>query len=280
MGVVRVGGARLYYQAAGSGAPLVLLHGLGSSGADWECQVPELSKHFEVIVPDLRGHGASDRLGDYRIQRFADDTWTLLDRIGAVRPILVGHSMGGAVAMQMALDRPGTVPKLVLSNTLPSFIADTLAKRWLLWSRLLLMGWLGPRRLSEVMTRRLYPRPDQAALRRRVARRNAANDKNVYLETIRQLTRWSVRDRLAQLALPVLVVAAEFDYFAGRETEAFVAALPHARLRRFPGTRHGLPLELPDEFNRAVLDFLRAETRSVQAPAPPAATLRPAAPGS
>jgi pimeloyl-ACP methyl ester carboxylesterase len=276
MGVLRVEGARLYYQTAGSGEPLVLLHGLGSSGADWEYQVPELAHYFQVIVPDFRGHGASDRAGDYGVERFAADTWRLLDHLGMRSFDLLGYSMGGAVAMQMVLDRPGRVRRLILSNTLPSFRTDTLGKRWLLWSRLLLMGWLGPRRLSQVMTRRLYPRPDQAALREKVARRNAENDKNVYLATLRALAGWSVRERLAGLTLPVLLLSAEHDYFLRHETDAFAAALPDARLRHFAGTRHGLPLEAPAAFNRAVLEFLLP----APAPAHPAASARPVAPGS
>ncbi len=257
MGVLRVEGARLYYQLAGAGAPLVLLHGLGAFGADWEYQVPEFSKHFQVVVPDFRGHGASARSGDYGVERFATDTWELLDRLKLGAPLLVGHSMGGAVAMQMALQRPGAVPKLVLANTLPSFRTDTAAKRLMLWTRLLLMSVLGPRRLGQIMTQRLYPRADQAALRAKVARRNARSDGNVYLATIRALTMWSARERLAGLTMPVLVVASEHDYFGGDESERFVAALPDARLRRFPGARHGLPLEMPEAFNRAVLEFLQ-----------------------
>jgi pimeloyl-ACP methyl ester carboxylesterase len=98
MGVLRVEGTRLYFQQAGAGEPLVLLHGLGASGADWEYLVPELSRHFQLVVPDLRGHGASDRAGDYGVERFAADTWRLLDHLRVRAPTLVGHSMGGAVA--------------------------------------------------------------------------------------------------------------------------------------------------------------------------------------
>lgn len=274
MGVLRVEGARLWFQQAGAGAPLVLLHGLGASSADWEYQVPELARHFQLIVPDLRGHGASDRAGEYNVPRFAADTWQLLDHLKLRAPVLVGHSMGGAVAMQMALDRPGAVPQLVLANTLPSFLTDTAGKRAMLWLRLLLMGLLGPRRMSEIMTRRLYPHPSQAKLRAKVARRNARNDRNAYLGSIRALTRWSVRDRLGELSMPVLVLASEHDYFEGDEVERFVAALPDGRLRRFAGARHGLPLERPGAFNRAVLEFLSAP------PAPRAASAPARAAGS
>jgi 3-oxoadipate enol-lactonase len=276
MGVVRVEGARLWFQTAGKGRPLVLLHGLGASSADWEYQVPELARYFQLVVPDFRGHGASDRAGDYRVERFAADTWQLLDHLGIRTPVLVGHSMGGAVAMQMALDRPGRVAQLVLANTLPSFLIDTPGKRALLWLRLLLMGLLGPRLMAQVMTRRLYPHPSQAKLRAKVAQRNARNDRHVYLATIRALTRWSVRARVGELAMPVLLLASEHDYFEGAEVARFMAALPNAQLREFRGGRHGLPLERPGLFNRALLEFLQPAAL----PPPRAASVPAPAPGS
>jgi 3-oxoadipate enol-lactonase len=258
MGVLRVGGARLYFHTAGRGEPLLLLHGLGSSGRDWEEQIAEFSSRYEVIAPDFRGFGGSERAGDYRVERFAADIWALVEHLQLGRPSVLGYSMGGAVAMQMALDQPGRIPRMVLSNTLPSFRTDTPAKRLLLWTRLFLMSVLGPQRLSKVITRKLFPHPDQARLREKVAQRSSRNDRWVYLRTVRALVRWSVRHRLHELAMPVLVLAAEHDYFSGSEVRAFVDALPDARLKIFPGTRHGLPLEQPGAYNRAVLEFLEA----------------------
>lgn len=273
MGVVRVDGTRLYFRSTGSGPPLVMLHGLGGTHQDWEYQIPVFARHFEVIAPDFRGHGGSDRSGHYGVAQFAADTWQLLDELHVQRFNLLGYSMGGAVALQMALDRPERVERLVLSNTLSSFRTDTLAKRILLWTRLFMMGFLGPRRLAEMMTRRVFPRPDQADLRERVAKRNAENDKIVYLHSIRALTEWSVAERVGELKMPVLVLAAELDFVPRADTEAFVRALHDARLELFPGSRHGLPQEMPDDFNRAVLDFLRPAI----APAPRAASPRPVA---
>jgi 3-oxoadipate enol-lactonase len=272
MGVLRRHGARLYFHATGKGEALVLLHGIGGSGRDWEHQIPAFARHFRVIAPDLRGYGASDRAGEFSVETFAADVWALLDHLRVRQAHVLGYSMGGAVAMQMALERPKSVGRLVLSNTLPSFETDTPAKRALLWTRLLLMGLVGPEGLARVVARRLYPGPDQAALREEVARRNATNSRWVYIATVRNLVRWSVRPRLARLKMPVLVLAAEQDYFPRADAERFAAALPHAELRVFPGTRHGLPRESPGPFNEAVLGFLLPgrppEPRAASAPLP------------
>lgn len=256
MGVCRLNGARLYFHMAGKGEPLLLLHGLGSSSADWELQVPEFSRHFRVIAPDFRGFGGSSREGPYGVEVFAADMWRLLDHLKVRRFHLLGYSMGGAVAQQMALDRPERIRGLVLSNTLPSFRPDTVGRRLMLVWRLLMMSLLGPRRLSEAVAQKLFPNPDQAELRRRIAERRAGNDKSAYLGSLRALVRWSAEERLAQLDRPLLILAAEHDYFSRAEAEAFAAALPKAQLEILAGARHGMPLGAPERFNRAVLDHL------------------------
>jgi len=256
MGVYRSNSARLFYRSRGHGAPLVMLHGLGSSTEDWEYQLPAFVRRRRVVMPDFRGFGASDKRGPYTVETFTSDVWTLLEHLDIGRFDLLGYSMGGAVAMQMAIERPQAIGRLILSNTLPSFRTDTMAKRALMWSRLLVMSAFGPRMLASIFTKRLYPKPDQAELRERLARRNALNDRWVYIATVRNLTRWSVQDRIDRLTMPVLVLAAEDDYFKVDDVEVFARALPNARLRIFPGTHHGLPMEQPEAYNAAVLEFL------------------------
>jgi 3-oxoadipate enol-lactonase len=273
MGVYRHQSVRLFYRSRGRGTPLVMLHGLGSSSADWEYQVPAFARHRHLVMPDFRGFGASDKQGPYTVEQFTRDTWELLAHLKIDRFDLLGYSMGGAVAMQMVLERPEVIGRLVLSNTLPSFRTDTLAKRALMWSRLLVMSVLGPRMLASIFTKRLYPRPEQAELRAKLAKRNALNDRWVYVTTVRNLTRWSVRDRIDQLRLPVLVLAAEDDYFGVDDVEAFARSLPDARLKIFPQTHHGLPMEQPKAYNDAVLEFLDVRAgHATPRPVPPAAS--------
>lgn len=257
---------RLHVAESGDGPPLVLLHGLGASNEDWEYQLAAFSARYRCIAPDLRGFGLSPKAGNYSVPRFAADVWALLDAQGIGRFGLIGHSMGGAVALQMAVEQPQRVDRLVLADTLPSFCANSMGKRMLFATRYATMGLLGPKRLAGAIAQKLFPNPDQFALRERVRLRGLANDRGVYLETIRSLVTWSVLDRLDRVSMPALVLAAEQDYFPRSDAEAFAAALPDARLIVFPGTHHALPLEAPQEFNAAVLEFLDTPAEIPQVP--------------
>jgi 3-oxoadipate enol-lactonase len=167
--------------------------------------------------------------------------------------------MGGAVALQMAVDRPERVERLVAADTLPSFQANSFGKRILFAYRYLMMGVFGPQRLSRAVAAKLFPEPHQQALRDRAVAGGLSNDRGVYLETLRQLLGWNVLEQLQRLTMPVLVLAAEHDYFPTQDAETFAKALGDARLKIFAGMHHALPLEAPQAFNRAVLRFLAGQ---------------------
>ncbi|WP_051748037.1 alpha/beta fold hydrolase [Nevskia soli] len=249
-------GVRLHYEEAGAGPPLVLLHGIGASCRDWEYNIPAFAEHYRVIAPDLRGFGRSERSGNYGVATFAGDIWHLLEQLQVERFHLIGHSMGGAVALQMAVDRPQRIERLIAADTLPSFRTNTFGKRILFAYRYLMMGVLGPQRLSSAVAGKLFPGPHQQALRDRATAGGMANDRGVYLETLKQLLGWSVLEKLDRLIMPVLVLAAEHDYFPVTDAEVFAKALHDAHLKIFAGMHHAVPLEAPQAFNTAVLRFL------------------------
>lgn len=251
-----IGGARLRYLDKGGGPPLLLIHGLGATHADWQKQIDFFARVFRVIAPDLRGHGDSEGEGPFNVDRLATDLSQLLDvlKIGAF--FVIGHSMGGAVAMQLALFKPERVKKLVLADTLPSFVPNSLKKRLLLWQRLLIMKLMGPEAMAKRMAKQVFPKPEQESLRELVILRNNRTPKPVYLALLKALSRWTVADRLTWLNMPIFVVAGEFDYFLPDEAQAFADSLPDGRCRIFEGARHHLPLEKPEDFNRITMDFL------------------------
>ena len=118
-GKVNVDGVNLYYELYGQGDPLVLIAGTGISLAPWRiAQVPEFSKHYQVLIYDHRGLGRSDKPDvHYSTRLFAKDCAGLMDALGIKKAHVMGHSMGGRVAQWLALDYPEKIRSLVLSGS-------------------------------------------------------------------------------------------------------------------------------------------------------------------
>jgi 3-oxoadipate enol-lactonase len=256
MATLHVAGSDLYYEEHGEGEALVLLHGFGSSTRDWELQTPAFCDHFRVITLDFRGFGQSGRdEGPFSVERFAADTLAILDHLGVERFKLVGYSMGGAAAFQIATDVPERVEQLVLVNTQPSFRADTLRKKFEVVLRKAVVRFMGMERMARVIAGRLFPREDQQELRDRVMTRYSTNSPHVYLGVLSSLPGWSVVERLGRISAPTLVIAAEHDYTPVAEKEAYVPLIPDARLEVFENSRHGTPFDQTERFNQSVLAF-------------------------
>jgi pimeloyl-ACP methyl ester carboxylesterase len=110
-----VNGHSFSYRSTGRGPALVLLHGITCSSDTWEQVIPQLARHFTVIAPDLLGHGRSDKpAADYSVESYARSVRDLLLALGHTRATIVGHSLGGGVAMQLSCEFPEMVERLVL----------------------------------------------------------------------------------------------------------------------------------------------------------------------
>jgi pimeloyl-ACP methyl ester carboxylesterase len=111
-------GHRVAYRTAGEGPPLLLVHGITSSSRTWESVIPLLAEHFTVIAPDLLGHGESAKpRGDYSLGAYASGVRDLTAALGYDRVTIVGHSLGGGIAMQFAYQFPERVERLVLVSS-------------------------------------------------------------------------------------------------------------------------------------------------------------------
>ena len=247
----------LYYETTGNGQPLLLIHGLGSSTRDWERQTPLFAEHYQVITFDVRGHGQSAKPpGPYSIAQFAADTAELMQALNIGPAHVVGISMGGMIAFQLAVDAPRFVKSLVIVNSGPELVARTLREKLSFWQRLAIVQLVGMRKMGEVLSQRLLPKPEQAALRQEFVKRWAENDQRAYVNALRALMGWSVADKLGTLDCPTLVVSADQDYTPMSVKEAYVAKMRHAELVVISDSRHATPVEQPDKFNAAVLTFL------------------------
>lgn len=254
---IRVRDIWLHYEEAGAGEPLLFIHGLGSSSRDWEMQVPFFAGEYRVVVFDLRGHGESDKpRGPYTMRQLAQDTAGLVEALGIAPAHVVGISLGGMIALQLAVDRPDLVKSLVIVNSGPEFVARTFKERLAVLQRFLVVRLVGMRKMGEILAARLFPKPEQESLRAMLVERWAANDPRAYRDAMRAIVGWSVADRLGDIHIPTLVVAADEDYTPVSAKEAYVAKMPRAELAVIRDARHAVPVERPDEFNAVVAAFL------------------------
>ena len=246
----------LHYLVRGQGEPVLLIHGLGSSGADWAFQVSALEKSFRVIVPDLPGCGHSELLSQgARIESFATSLWALMDHLQAEQVSIVGFSLGGAVALEMALQRPAAVPRLALINSLASYRIDSFRK-WL-EARIpaTLIPLLGMTRVARLSAARLFPEAWQSQLRERAVSVIGAVSAPTYLGLLKALEAWSCTARLGLLQARTLLLSGEHDYAQPAERSALAIALQASTLT-VRGSSHGTPFDSVRATNAGLLAFL------------------------
>lgn len=250
-------GCQLHYEEYGHGSPLLLVHGLGSSTRDWEYQIPVLAQHYRVLALDVRGDGRSDKPREaYRIADFAEDVAALIEHLQLPPVHLVGISMGGMIGFQLGVDRPELLRSLTIVNSGPEVKAKSardwleIGKRWTL-SRLLSLDTI-----AKALGKLLFPKPEQAELRRKIEERWPQNDKRAYLASLDAIIGWGVRERLDRITCPTLVISADRDYTPVERKREYVAEMPNARLLVIENSRHATPLDQPERFNNALLAFL------------------------
>jgi 3-oxoadipate enol-lactonase len=246
----------LHYLIRGQGEPLLLIHGLGGSGADWAFQVAALEKRFRVIVPDLPGSGHSPPpRGEYTIEGFAAALWSLLDHLNVPRANIIGFSLGGAVAFEMAAQRPASVPRLGLINSLASYRPDDWHKWLETHGSALLVRLLGMRRAAWLLAARLFPEPWQRAIRSHAAAVVGAVPASSYLGMGLALARWAIIGRLGRLESRILLIAAEHDFTPLAEKRELAAQLK-ADIVVVRGSRHGTPFDSVEATNASLLALL------------------------
>ena len=258
---IEVNQTALHYEFVGQGKPLLFIHGLGSSIRDWENQIPYFAERYRVVALDLRGHGRSDKPpGPYSSQLFADDIAALIRSLGMGPANVVGLSLGGFIACQLAVDHPDLVRTLIVINSVPDLPRDTLRDRFRIRSTLLLrqliVRFFGMRALGQFLCRKLFPREDQEELRQTFVDRWAQNDKRAYLSSLATVPTWNLEHRLNEISCPTCLISGEHDFFPLSLKEAYAKKMPNARLVVIPNSGHFTPMDEPERFNQAVNSFL------------------------
>lgn len=253
-------GCSLHYEEYGQGTPVLLLHGLGSSGLDWEYQIPALAARHRVITLDIRGHGRSDKPRErYSIKGFSADVEALIEHLHLEPVHVVGLSMGGMIGFQLAVDHPQWLRSLCIVNSGPQVKVRSANDLWQWFKRWSLARLLSMQALGQALGKLLFPRPDQADLRHKIAERWARNDKRAYLASFDAIVGWGVQERLSRISCPTLVISGDCDYTPVAVKEAYVKLIRNARLVVIDNSRHATPLDQPEAFNSTLLEFIAAQ---------------------
>lgn len=243
---------RIHYRLVGDGPPVVLLHGLGSSGSDWFPVAPCLAPDYRLLLIDLRGHGHSSlpRSG-YSIARMAADVLAVLAAEGVEHAVLVGLSLGGCVALQTAIVAPRLVSGLVLVNTFAKLRSVGMRRNRFVRLRRALGDADG---LARLVAGSLFDDPEVQAL---VFERMRRNDVGAIRRTMWAVARFDVRDKLGQVATPTLVLAGDRDRTVPRLcADDLIAGLPSTQMKVIPDAGHALPYDQPEAFVTAARSFL------------------------
>ena len=261
MPTAEVNGQTLYYEIHGAGEPLLCVMGLSADTLAWLLQLPAFSASHRTIVFDNRDVGQSSlAAGPYEIADMARDALALADALELDSFHLLGVSMGGAIAQEMALAAPERVRTLTLAVTFPAGGA---------WARKLAEVW-GERvrsmsresRVDELMlltfSEAFFENAEGADFVRGMMLQNPnPQPAEAFIRQLDACGRHDTRERLPSLRIPTHVIGAEYDILVPLwKSRELAELIPGAELTVLERRPHGVNVEGADEFNRAVLDFI------------------------
>jgi len=252
---------RFGYEATGDlgGTPLVFLHGIGGAARAWRGQLASFGDRYRAVAWDMPGYGGSAPLPNVSITTLADALQDFLQQIGASRPILVGHSIGGMIVQQWLIKHPGAATAVVLAQTSPAF-----GKAEGDWQKQFIEARLGPLDRGETMET-LAPslvkelvgdHPDTGGMQ--VARDCMASVPEAsYRAMMLALLGFDQRKALGDIAVPTLVLSGSKDKNAPAPMMAKMATyIPSATYIELEGAGHLVNLEQPRAFDAALAQFL------------------------
>ena len=268
---LEVNGVSTYVERSGRGYPVVLIHALGTSLRSWGPVGSILSKDYEVVTYDYRGHGRSEKpVEAASIRLLAGDLHDLLGELGLQRVHIVGLAVGAMIAQQFAVAYPGLASALVLADTRSELDSSGVQYNE---RRADSVESEGMRAAVEMTIDRAFA-PGFAERNPEVLRsfrgEFLANDPHGYASVSRALSGFHLTDRLAEIECPALLLAGELDRLCPpSEAAAMQVRIPRARLEILRGVGHFSAIEAPEEFADRILAFF-ASIGPLEPPAQPA----------
>ncbi len=257
-------------EVRGAGPPLLLLHGFTGSARTWDDHLPALGSRFTAIALDVIGHGLSDSPPDperYRMERAVEDVLALLDLLGHERAAALGYSMGGRLALHLALAAPERVTSLVLESASPG-IASADEREARIRSDAELADSIERDGVEAFVDRwernPLFASQDALPreLREELRRQRLRNDVSGLANSLRGMGAGAQRplhDELSHVQCPTLLLAGELDPKYRALAEEMARGMSNARAVIVPDAGHAVHLERSGEFDRIVAEFLKSQ---------------------
>jgi pimeloyl-ACP methyl ester carboxylesterase len=264
-------GARIHWDAEGSGAPLLLIMGLGWPSQAWYRSRPVLSEKYRTIALDNRGVGRSEvPPGPYSIAQMAADAAAVLNAARINTAHIFGVSMGGMIAQEFALQYPKKVRSLILGCTAAGGPQAVRAEQEAL--QVLMTRGLDPDQFAKALDPFIYDRgtPAERIEEDTAVRRKWYPPADAYLAQLQAIMAWEAYSRLGQITAPTLVIHGENDRLVPPENAKLIAErIPGAKLAMIPRASHIFLTDQTEAAHHAILEFLDGQaTRKRERPAP------------
>ena len=248
------------WREAGTGEPLIFLHGLGGSRIAWGAQLRGLSDRYRCIAWDMPGYGDAAPLEPLTYAAIAQRVVDQLDVLDIERATLIGLSFGGMHALHTALDHPDRVARLVLADSSPAFGMDGTSRDGWIKARLDPIEAGGsPADAADAIVDAITHVRLEGIVRDETVGAFSQISSAGFRAAVMCLPDNDVRARLAEIQQPTLVIVGEHDEETPLAYSQLLAnGIPNAILRVLPGAGHLTPAEVPDLFNEALAAFLEA----------------------
>ena len=263
MPYAEINNAKIYYEIDGEGEPLLLLHGVRGSIRNWDFIRPHLREYFQLLLPENRGHGRSTELTEpSTIELFKDDMIALLDFLKIKKCIVAGHSLGGFISQQMALDASAYLKGLILIATAPMVDVEGAMAQIELGR---LSYGLGPEEAVEKLLEFEFYDPDKIRNNPEMMDLLVFNQKegqrlaNSHGSAQGAAAKFNVQDRVKEIQTPTLViVGAQDKTFPPRWADFFEENLKNVTTKLIDKTSHSVNLEQPEELAQVIIDFAKS----------------------
>lgn len=250
---IKVNDIELYYEMHGEGEPIIFSHGWMCDRSIWDYQIEFFSIKYKVITYDQRGHGKSDKpKADYSVQTLSDDLSFLIQELNLEKVILVGHSLGGMIALTFALNHPEKVSKLVLVGTCAKMTLSGFIQLWIM------LHIFSYESFARGMIDFQYSEPSEQVKKKgfEIAMKTP---KFAALKCFSEFMRnYDIRDSVCRIQAPTLIIVGEKDNATPVEMSQYLnKEIKGSKLQIISGSRHMVMIDKPNELNGYIEEFIK-----------------------